>query len=318
MFRAMKLVGAAGPTQLTGPEAVAMPTQGEICWIDLENFDDKDLALLQQRFGFHPLAIEDCASRKQRPKIDEYDGHLFVVIHEISLGHSGAPQFEELAVFLDSRFIVTIHRKPIAAIQNSWKRTVEDPKRGDYGADYVFYLILDSLLDESFLVIDHLSDALLKVENQIIGKSDGTELSKLLRLKRAMVSVRRVLSGERDVVTMLLRRQQPIISEKTGPFFRDAYDHVVRAYEQIDIERDLLGNAMDAYMSTISNRLNVVMKQLTILSAIFLPPTFITSFFGQNFSALPFDSRTVFGIEIFACFALPAAMLYWFYRRRWL
>ena len=318
MFRAMTLAGGAGPIQHTGPEAAVMPKKGEVCWIDLENFDEKDLALLQQRFGFHPLAIEDCANRKQRPKIDEYDGHLFVVIHEISLGHGGTPQFEELAVFLDSRFIVTIHRKQIAAIQSNWKRMADDPKRGDYGPDYVFYLVLDSLLDETFVAIDHLSDALLKVENQIIGKSDGTELSKLLKLKRAMVAVRRVLAGERDVVTILLRRQQPIINEKTGPFLRDAYDHVVRAYEQIDIERDLLGNAMDAYMSTISNRLNVVMKQLTILSAIFLPPTFITSFFGQNFSALPFDSRTVFGIEIVACFALPAAMLYWFYRRRWL
>ena len=318
MFRVMKLAGVAGPVQQAGPEAVVVPGKGEVCWIDLEDFDDKDLALLQQRFGFHPLAIEDCSNRKQRPKIDEYDGHLFVVVNEISLGHGQAPQFEELAVFLDSRFIVTIHRKPIAAIQANWKRLADDPKRGDYGPDYVFYLVLDSLLDETFLAIDQLSDALLKVENQIVGKSDGTELSKLLKLKRAMVAVRRVLAGERDVVTILLRRQQPIISEKTAPFFRDAYDHVVRAYEQIDIERDLLGNAMDAYMSTISNRLNVVMKQLTILSAIFLPPTFITSFFGQNFSALPFDSRTVFGIEIFACFALPAGMLYWFYRRRWL
>jgi len=116
----------------------------------------------------------------------------------------------------------------------------------------------------------------------------------------------------------LLRRPQPPITEKVIPFFRDAYDHVVRAYEQIDVERDLLGNAMDAYMSTISNRLNVVMKQLTILSAIFLPPTFITSFFGQNFSALPFDSRTLFYVEIATCIALPVGMLYWFYRRHWL
>jgi len=318
MFRTMKLVGGAEPIQQTGPEAVAMPAQGETCWIDLEKFDDKDLALLQQRFGFHPLAIEDCAHREQRPKIDEYDEHLFVVVHEIAMGSAGTAQFEELAVFLDSRFIVTIHHKPLAALQNTWKRMAEDPKRGEHGPDYVFYLLLDSLLDESFLAIDHLSDALLSVENQIVGRSDGTELRKLVKLKRQMVAVRRILAGERDVVTILLRRQQPIINEKTAPFFRDAYDHVVRAYEQIDIERDLLGNAMDAYMSTISNRLNVVMKQLTILSAIFLPPTFITSFFGQNFSALPFESRTLFAIEVAACFAIPAAMLYWFYRRRWL
>ena len=115
-----------------------------------------------------------------------------------------------------------------------------------------------------------------------------------------------------------MRREDPLISERNSIYYRDCYDHLMRGCEQIDLERDLLGNAMDAYLSTVSNRMGVIMKQLTILSAIFLPPTFITSFFGQNFTALPFNSRSLLFVELIACVSLPLIMLYWFYRSGWM
>jgi len=318
MFRVLNLRSGIDSFESTGQEAVVLPAEGNACWVDLENFDDKELALLQQRFRFHPLMFEDFKHRNRRPKIDDFDGYQLIILYDMTFGHGALAQFEEIVIFLGARFFVTVHSKPLASLNDTWKRVAADPKRIDYGPDRLLYLLLDTIFDGTFAVIDRISDALLQVENQIVGKSDGTELGKLVKLKRTMVSVRRVIAGERDVVTILIRRPQSTVSAQSAPFLRDVYDHAVRAYEQIDIERDLLGNAMDAYMSTISNRLNVVMKQLTILSAIFLPPTFITSFFGQNFSMLPFASKTVFSIEIAACFALPAAMLYWFYRRRWL
>jgi magnesium transporter len=130
--------------------------------------------------------------------------------------------------------------------------------------------------------------------------------------------MRRVLSPERDALAILLRRGDPRISEKTSVYFRDVYDHVVRAYEQIDVERDLLGNAMDAYLSMMANRSTIIMKQLTLLASIFLPLTFLTGFFGQNFSALPFDSKSLFYFEIGSCIALPVVMFIWFRRSGWL
>jgi magnesium transporter len=134
----------------------------------------------------------------------------------------------------------------------------------------------------------------------------------LMRLKRWLIAMRRVLSPERDMLAILLRRGDRRISEKTSLYFRDAYDHVVRAYEQIDIERDLLGNAMDAYLSMMANRSTIIMKQLTLLASTFLPLTFLTGFFGQNFSALPFDSKSLFYLEIAACIFLPVGMFIWF------
>ena len=184
--------------------------------------------------------------------------------------------------------------------------------------DFICYLIVDELVDEVFPLIDRVSDQLEDVESAILKRVDSRQLQQLMRLKRWLISMRRVLSPERDMLAILLRRGDPRISEKTSLYFRDVYDHVVRAYEQIDVERDLLGNAMDAYLSMMANRSTIIMKQLTLLASIFLPLTFLTGFFGQNFSALPFDSKSLFYFEIGACVALPIIMFIWFRRSGWL
>ncbi len=319
MFRVLKSTDGSPVKEHTGPEAVKAPEEGEFCWVDLEAFDDAELNLLQQRFGFHQLAIEDCAHRKQRAKVDEYEGYFFIIMHDMTYaGSAKGVQSEEIDSFLGERFLVTVHRKPVALLSGVWKQVISNPICADRGPDYVYYLIADAVLDKAFPIIDRFSDEILQVEKDIVERADGRELPRLLKLKRSMVGVRRTLATERDVLASLLRHGNSRIADRNLPYFRDSYDHLVRAYEQIDIERDLLGNAMDAHMSMISNRMNVIMKQLTILSAIFIPPLFITSFFGQNFTALPFDSHTLLYLEILSCIALPVVMLYWFYRSRWL
>jgi magnesium transporter len=137
-------------------------------------------------------------------------------------------------------------------------------------------------------------------------------------LRRQLITVRRTLAPQRDVVAMLVRRGDPRISEKTALYFRDVYDHLVRAYEQIDMERDLLGNAMEAYISMMENRTNNIMKQLTIFASIFLPLTFFTGFFGQNFTMMPYHSQHLYGLMLAICAAVPIGMLLWFRRRGWL
>ena len=198
-----------------------------------------------------------------------------------------------------------------------WRRACGDATCGAR-RDFVCYLIADELIDDAFPLIDQVSDRLEAIESAILDGVDRRKLQQLLGLKRWLIAMRRMLAPERDVLGMLVRRGDPRISEKTGFFFRDVYDHVVRAYEQIDVERDLLGNAMEAYISMMENRTNVIMKQLTIFASIFLPLTFLTGFFGQNFSALPFDSKSLFYTEVGACIALPAVMFLWFRRSGWL
>jgi magnesium transporter len=319
MIRAIQVTSGAPALELTGANALAHCREGDLCWVDLQGFDDNELGLLQRHFGLHPLAIEDCASQAQRPKLSDYQNCLFMIVDSMTLGAGArAPKFEELCIFLGDHFLLTVHRRPLGVLDQIWKRALADPDQTSQGPDYLCYGILDLLMDEIFPILDRLSESLLAVEQTIVTRPDGTELSRLLGLKRALVAVRRVLAAERDIMATLIRWNNPLIRERNAIYYRDCYDHLVRAYEQIDLERDLLGNAMDAYLSTVSNRLGVIMKQLTILSAIFLPPTFITSFFGQNFTALPFDSHKLFVVEVITCISLPVIMLYWFYRSGWM
>ena len=254
MFRTIRFK-SAGLEVLEGPDSAVPPGDGEMCWIDLQPPDDADLKLLQQRFGFHPLAIEDCATEIQRAKVDEYGNHLFLVTHSMRVTQQGRHGIAtaELDVFLGDRYLITIHREPIPGLDIVWKRASSDATCGTNGMDFVCYLIVDELVDEVFPLIDQVSDQLEDVESAILKRVDRRQLQQLMRLKRWLISMRRVLSPERDMLAILLRRGDPRISERTALYFRDVYDHVVRAYEQIDVERDLLGNAMDAYLSMMAN-----------------------------------------------------------------
>ena len=298
---------------------VKPPGPGEICWIDLQQYQPEELHALGDAMGFHQLAIADCEHPIERAKLDDYEKYLFIVMHSMNLNVNGRRgiQSVELDSFLGEKYLVTVHQEPIPAIDALIKRAATDASCGARGADFLFYLILDALVDEAFPIVDKLSDQIEDVETAILRRSEPGQLAQLMRLKRLLIAMRRVLSPERDVLAMMIRRGDPRLQDRTAIYFRDVYDHVVRAYEQIDVERDLLGNAMDAYMSMNAQRSNVIMKQLTLLASIFLPLTFLTGFFGQNFSALPFDSRSLFYIEIGACILLPVAMVYWFRRSGW-
>ena len=319
MFRTI-LIKRGGLEVLEGDDSALPPGDGEVCWIDLQGPVEADLQLLRQRFEFHPLAIEDCISSNERAKVDEYGDHLFVVTHSMTITEHGRHGIKtvELDAFLGNRYLITIHREPMADLEEVWKRTVSDATCGARGMDFICYLIVAELVDDVFPLVDRVSDQLEQVESAILKRVDRRQLPQLMRLKRWLISMRRVLSSERDMLAILLRRGDPRIGEKTALYFRDVYDHVVRAYEQIDVERDLLGNAMDAYLSMMADRSTVIMKQLTLLASIFLPLTFLTGFFGQNFSSLPFDSKALFYFEIGACVTLPVVMFIWFRRSGWL
>jgi len=300
--------------------SVTPPAAGENCWIDIQQFEPGDLGILQERFGFHPLAIEDCINKDQRAKVDEYDGYLFIVQHAIEAGAAEGEAFttEQLSAFIGEHYLVTVHQKPIKQVEAVWRRAVTDPRSDEQGVDFLLYLITDALVDDAFPIIDEISDRLEGIEAEILDRVEQSQLIRLLGVRRELIALRRTLAPERDVLAMLVRRGDPRISEKAGFYFRDVYDHVVRAYEQIDVERDLLGNVMEAYISMMENRTNIIMKQLTIFASIFLPLTFLTGFFGQNFTHMPYQSRSLYYGMLAVCMGVPIGMVYWFWRRRWL
>jgi magnesium transporter len=314
-------VGPDGPARVSeDPADAAPPPDGAIRWIDVLAQDEPTMKLLGERFHLHPLAIEDTLHVDQRPKLEEYGDHLFIVTHELGWKDADPTTVEphELHTFLGQRWVITVHLEKIGAVDSSWKRTVADPALARRGADFLFYLIADGVVDANFPLLDAISDELDDIETAVLGKNPTrADLTHIFELKRALVVARRVLSPQRDVFGLLAKIGDARIGEKTAFYFRDIYDHLVRIYESIDTARDLLGNALDAYLSMVAQRTNDIMKRLTLLSAVFLPITALTGFFGQNFVALPVASHPLFYIVCAACVAVPASMLVWFLRKGW-
>lgn len=319
LFRILTINGNTSAIR-EGPEAVAPPRDGELRWIDGENLTDEEIGLLQERFDLHPLAIEECRQPAQRAKVDEYGNHLFIVAQAIThrQAHTRPLHFEQLDAFLSRECLITLHHGPVAPLETVWKRFTLGAVPSQRSAPFLYYLVIDAIVDDVFPIIDELSDQIETLEAEIIRSFKGNELPRLLRIRRLLTSMRRILAPERDVLAVLLRHGDPRFDEQTSVYFRDVYDHLVRAFEQIEVERDMLGNATDAYHSVLANRTNDVMKQLTIFASIFLPLTFLTGLFGENFSAMPFTSRLLFYLQFILLLGIPAGMTYWFWRKRWL
>lgn len=320
MFRVLEIPNdlAAPLKEAQGPGRVQPPVAGTSVWIDLVAQDQDAMRDLQERFGFHPLAIEDCLHLDQRPKLEEYGDHLFLVTHVFSCATDPAEiDMTEVHFFLGDRTLVTVHAKPVPALDEVWRRVTGEPKLARLGVDFLMHQVIDGMVDSNFPIIDLIGEAVEELEEKVLEHPEPGQLERIFALRRTLTTMRRVLSPERDVFAMLAKRGDPRIGDKTALYFRDVYDHLVRIYESTDAARDLLGSVKDAYISMQANRTNEIMKRLAILSAVFLPLTFVTGFFGQNFSHLPFDSDPLMYTMIAACIAIPVGMVVWFYRSGW-
>ncbi len=288
-------------------------------WVDVVAPDESTMKQLQERFGLHKLAVEDCLHFDQRPKLEEYPNHLLLVLHGFTCAHG---KFEELAVHemhlcLGPDWLLTVHSQENAAIADARKRMEADPP-GTFGrgADFLAYLVADALIDRNFPLLDTFNEEMEELENAIFEAPRRAQLQRIFQLKRTLVSFRRVLSPQRDVVVVLTRRGVPHVSERTTLYFRDVYDHLARLYEQVDAGRDILGNAMEGYLSMVANRTGEITKQLTLFATVFLPLSFVVGFFGQNFPQLVSPATWVVMWCLIA--AIPLASLLWFRLRRWL
>ncbi len=289
-------------------------------WIDVEHPDEALLNKLGERFGLHRLAIEDCLHLDQRPKLEDYPGHQFLVMQGFCKtgGHDLLHvQLHEMHTFLGPDWLITVHDKAHPAVPKALERVMSQPADSiGRGVDFVAYLVLDAMVDENFPLLDEFNDELEELETAIFEGPTRQHLKRMFALKRGLVQVRRVLSPQRDVVGLLSKRGTPHISERTTLYFRDVYDHLVRLYEQIDACRDLLGNAMDGYLSVQANRTGEVSKQLTIIATIFLPLSFVVGFFGQNFAVL--TGEAFFRVMLASMVVIPVAMVAWFVHKKWL
>lgn len=302
---------------LDGDESL-LETAG-LKWVDVLKPDEDVLGRLATRFGLHKLAIEDCLHLDQRPKVEEYGDHQFIVLQGFSTPSESWKDLEmhEMHFFLGKDWVISVHDKSHQCVEATHRRLEADPANTlGRGVDFVMYLLADSLVDRNFPLLDCFAEALEDMEERIFAEYPRREmLQETFQLKRALVEMRRVLSPQRDVVGLLAKRGVPQIGDRTALYFRDVFDHLMRIYEQLEASRDLVGAVVEAYLSQVANRTNDVTKQLTIFASIFMPLSFIVGFFGQNFDVLgqpPFFYAMLTSIVL-----LPAAMLAWFRHKEW-
>jgi magnesium transporter len=298
-------------------------------WVDMKKPTDEEYALLDDVFGFHPLAIEDSIKYSQRPKIESYEhtgdtckqGYFYMVIHGPDLGSFREKlQTKELDIFASERFLLTIHEEQMTSIQDSLERAAKDPRLVlDPGIDFLLYHILDLLVDNYTPILDYLQEEIDGVEERAVNDATPELLQQIAQKKRELLNFRRIIGPQRDVLAQLTRGDVPFIREATRVYLRDVLDHLIRAVEMIELYRDLIVGARDIYMSSISNRLNQVMKTLTIITVIALPLNIMTGFFGMNFRVPVFewmlDHRTGFWI-IMAGVLLSIGLLLWIFKKK--
>ena len=305
-----------GELHLTRESAERLLASGSFFWIDLHRPTEEDFAVLRDVFHFHSLAIEDSEQFGQRAKLDDYDDFVFLVVY-------GAVPDEDRVVevhgFYSERFLVTVHRDEAPAFTEVRRRY---QKRGApiEKPGLLLYRIIDSLVDSFFPILADFDDRIDELENQTFLHASNQQLQEIFTMKRLLVGMRKVVTPQRDMFASLMGgvADLPGMVEEDERYFRDIYDHLIRISDLIDTYRDLLTSSMDVYLSTVSNRLNVVMKQLAVIATIFLPITFVTGFFGQNFSWMV---RHIGGWPAFVGFGIgtevvAAALLIAFFKRQ--
>jgi magnesium transporter len=310
--------GSGDAVPFTRATAEGLLAAGGFFWLDLHGPRPEDFAVLRDVFGFHPLAVEDSEHFGQRSKIEDYDGFTFLSVY--GAGHD-ADGLVEVHCFAAARFLVTVHRDDCPAFADVRRRhvlrhdLVDDPAQ-------VLYRIVSALVDSFFPVLEELDDRIDVLEDELFLKAEEEHLQEIFRLKRRLVGMRKALTPQRDAFAAVAAGVVvlPGLTVEHERHFRDVYDHLIRICDLVDSYRDLLTGAMDVYLSMVSNRVNAVMKQLTVIATIFLPLTWLTGFFGQNFGWLvesvggwPEFVGVGIGLELVAL----TVLLFFFKRRGW-
>ena len=282
--------------------------------------------ILRDVFKFHPLAIEDALKEAHVPRVDDWVDYLYIVFHSIDFDPTTDHlRIHELDIFLGANYLVTYHTEPLGFLDQDFRNIERDPAgRLCHGPDHLLYHFLDLCVADFLPAIEHLDEAIDDAQEEVFARPTPRTLQAIFRVKRSALKLHRLLSPEREVMNRLARDVYKPIAEKHRVYFRDVYDHIVRVHDLAESLRDLVSGALDTYLSAISNRTNDVMKLLTIITAMFLPMSFLTGFFGMNFFGetlafqAPLPRATMFLSACAVMFGGSFSLWYWARKRGWL
>jgi len=309
---------------LTRSELEALVRSGEgRVWLDLNSRRDEEWLLLHEVFRLHPLAVEDTRSPGCRVKLEEYEGYLFVVVRELRLAPETPEPYDvdasNLYLFLGPNYVVTVHGEESGAVETMAERVGASADALARGVDYVAYLVLDGVVDLYFPLLDEMAVFVDELEDSIFQRGGAGVMERVFELKRTLLVLRRHITPAREVMAALANRPNALLKPETQVFFRDIYDHVVRQVELLEGYRDLASSAMEAQLTMMSNHVNEIMKALSVIATIVLPPTLVASIYGMNFDAMPgLGNPAGFWFALAGMVLISLGFLVYMWRKGWL
>lgn len=315
-------------TGVTVEEALALVAPAGVTWINVDGLGDPAvLTRLGERFGLHPLALEDVLNVPQRPKVERYDKHLFIVMRTVRVDvpvsegketRHGEIVEEQVSLFLGPDWIVTVQERHGGDCFSGVREAIRK-RRGrvrDAGADYLAYLLLDGVVDAYFPVIEELAERMELLESEALADPSADVLIGVQRLRHDLLAMRRAVWPMREEMAILQREETPVFTPDTRVFLRDVYDHTVQALEIVESLRETVTSVMEIYLSVQNQRLNEVMKVLTVIATVFIPLTFIASIYGMNFEFMP-ELKWRYGYAwALGIMALTTAVLVGYFKKR--
>ncbi len=298
-----------------------LPDSGVVVWVDLSNPSPIDAVILTDTFKFHPLAVEDALSKREYPKIEAYDGYLYLILHAIDFKAS-QHRFgtHDVDFFLGSTYLVTVHGDESVAANDLADLCVRNTRILGEGAAALLHRIIDGMVDRYLPEVEKLEDRLDALEKSVLARPDSRLIGRILEQKRDVASLRRVVMPQRDAISRLARREFGFIDVEIAYRFRDVYDHLVRLVDEAMVCQDRITGILDAHLSNVAKRQNQVMPVLTVIATIFMPLTVLTGVWGMNVALPMFPGGTatqfwwLFGIMIL----LSGTMLVYFRLKRWI
>ncbi len=296
--------------------------QDTVTWVNIEGLGNIELiGAIGEHFNIHPLVLEDILNTHQRPKLEEYDDYLYCVLKGIALaeGRFGV-EYEQISILILNNFVFTFKEKQDKLFEPVKRRL--RASKGHFrsqGADYLSYVVLDTIVDSYFTLQDSLDEIVDLIEEELLTDPTTETLTNIQTVKRELIYVRRSVSPLRELLNAILRSESPLLQEKTLIYFRDISDHVLRISEAIESTRDMVAGLLDIYITGISNKMNEIMKVLTVFASIFIPLTFITGIYGMNFEYMP-ELKWKWGYPLLwvTFLAIPVMLLIYFKKKRWL
>ncbi len=299
-------------------------TDDTLTWIHAHGQATPDVMReLGEKFGLHPLTLEDVLNTGQRPKVESHDHQLFIVM-SLPVWRDGELSTEQVSLFLGKDYLISFHNSDDDTFEPVRKRLHADERMRARGVDYLLYALLDLVIDQGFPILENFGEDIEELEEQLLDAPSKQTLNSIHQLKRDLLLMRRMLWPQREVISQLLREDQALIHDESKPYLRDCYDHTIQIMDLFETYRDMTANMLDVYLSSSSQRLNEIMRVLTVITTLFIPPTFLVGVYGMNFSnpnspwAMPeLHSHYGYPLVWLVIFAMIAGMLVFFKQRGW-